>query len=118
MIIKFLTISNEDGRYNVSALLTNKGYEWPSLFESSHPDNNLTEDKSLADSPSFLINEFYPKAKECVLNDDYSTFNDWWKSTYDKESDSNSFSPLSDKAIAEIYEIIEEAEKTGFFKNI
>lgn len=116
-MIKILTISTEDGRYNVSAILTNKGYEMPSLYESTHPDNNLKEDKPLIDLLSFLRDEFYPRAKECVLNDDYSQFNDWWKLTYEREGDEKSFSPLSDKAIAEIYEILEEAEKTGFFKN-
>lgn len=101
-MFKTYSIASDDNRYVLSALITNKGFEMPSLIENPCENNYLTSEYFIADCEDWLINTFYPKIKECVEDDDYSNFDEWYnENTY----------------FGELCDMFEEAIKVGFFKN-
>jgi len=108
-MIKTYTISTDDGRYKLSALIINNKFQMPSFEEYPCDSNNLKIAYLIADSSSWLLNEFYPIIKECVLSDDYSEFDKWYNSNEHK---------LDHIYLGELLEMFDEAIKLKFFEDL
>lgn len=111
-------IYTDDGRYCLSALITNKGYESPSFYELPNGDNDLTQDHVIIDRTEFLLEEFYPIIKKLSAEEDpdYTDFENWLNGV------NNIAEYIDEKPICfdysyfpEFVEMIETAYKIGFF---
>lgn len=112
------SLSTDDSRYELSALVTENGYELPYLLEKPVSEiesdggmgNELENDLIISESGTFLLHTLYPKIKECISNKSYSSFDDWW--TY------NEGSVLEHFYLDQLIKMFEKAIELGFFEHI
>lgn len=114
---KTLIIATDDGKFELYALLTNKGYEMPSLIEKPHATNYVDNYEMIADNPTFLKETLLPALKECLATQDYNAFLLKIGSLTAKEGEDNyNFVGLK-PWIADLVQIIEEGDNMGFFNH-
>ncbi len=99
-------IATDNGRYELTALITKNGFYSPSLCEKPHEENGHEVDNIISDVPDYILYSILPALKNNIAEDN-TPLTDLQSSILDK---------FGDDYDEELIEMIEQAQEIGFFK--